>query len=440
VPDNLILRISLGPLLLLGFTASAVRAQNAPFRVEPSSNEGPILTVERVVETALTTNPRVGAAREMVSAAQGSRRTARSWTNPSFTYQTEEMDVVGAHGTGATAREAMWTAMLPLEPIYQLGSRATRANAEVRAAEADFRSARREIALRAVGDYYATALAQVSVNGLQEIATWLDSLVAYTRARVREGAAAEVDLIRLQVEQDRAGTDLAISRAELARSRAELASLIGTDSFAVDPVVATKVPPGFANAVALDALTSQATTHRPEIAAADARVKAAGAAVSLEQRAVLRELGVMAGVKRMLGDASVVAGLSMPLPIFDRNRGEIQRARAQQRLAAFDRESTERQVVAEVRAAYAAVTMLGAQVARIDGSMLQRAEESRRIAEGAYREGATSLTQVLDAARSLVEARESYYRAVFARNQSLIELNAAIGSENLLTIPFGGVR
>jgi outer membrane protein TolC len=72
--------------------------------------------------------------------------------------------------------------------------------------------------------------------------------------------------------------------------------------------------------------------------------------------------------------------------------------------------------------------------------MLQRAEESRRIAEGAYREGATSLTQVLDAARALVDARDVYYRAVFARNQSLIELNAAIGSVNLLTISSGGAR
>jgi cobalt-zinc-cadmium efflux system outer membrane protein len=440
VPDNLILRMLLGPLLLLGLAASAAPAQNAPFPPEPSSNEGPGLTVERVVEAALATNPRVGAARELISAVRGSRRTARSWTNPSFTYQTEEMDVVSAHGTGATAREAMWTAMLPLEPIYQLGSRAARANAQVRGTEADLRTARREIALRAASVFFATALAQVSVDGLQEVGTWLDSLVAYTRPRVREGAAAEVDLIRLQVEQDRAGTDLAIARADLAHSRADLASMIGIDSFAVDPVVATKLPPNLTSAVELEVLLSQAKANRPEIAAADARVRAAGAGVSLERRAVFRELGAIAGVKRMLGNASVVAGLSMPLPIFDQNRGEIQRAEAERRIAAFDRESAERQVVAEVRSAYATVTMLGAQVSRIDRSMLQRAEESRRIAEGAYREGATSLTQVLDAARALVDARDVYYRAVFARNQSLIELNAAIGSVNLLTISSGGAR
>ena len=350
------------------------------------------------------------------------------------------MDVAGAHGTATTAREAMWTGMLPLEPVYQLGSRAARANAELRGVESDLRTARREIALRATSAFFTAALAQVRVDGLKEVGIWLDSLVAYTRTRVREGAAAEVDLIRLEVEQDRAGTDLAIARADLAHSRADLASLIGIDSFAVDPVIATKAPARFANVAGLDALTSQAKVQRPEIAAANARVEAASAGVSLERRTVFRELGVMAGVKRMLGDASIVAGLTMPLPLFDQNRGEIQRAEAGRRMAAFDRESAERQVVAEVRAAYAAVTMLGAQVSRIDRSMLQRAEESRRIAEGAYREGATSLTQVLDAARALVDARDVYYRAVFARNQSLIELNAAIGSDNLLTTTSGGIR
>jgi cobalt-zinc-cadmium efflux system outer membrane protein len=117
------------------------------------------------------------------------------------------------------------------------------------------------------------------------------------------------------------------------------------------------------------------------------------------------------------------------LPIFDRNRGEIQRAQAEQRAAEFDRESAQRLVVAEVRAAYSAVSTLGAHASKIDRVMLQRAEEARRIALGAYREGATSLTQVLDAARALVEARESYYRTMFARNQSIFELNAAIGGE-----------
>jgi outer membrane protein TolC len=59
--------------------------------------------------------------------------------------------------------------------------------------------------------------------------------------------------------------------------------------------------------------------------------------------------------------------------------------------------------------------------------LLRRAEESRRVAEGAYREGATPLTQVLDAARTLSEARQLYYRIIFAREQAVIALNTSLG-------------
>jgi cobalt-zinc-cadmium efflux system outer membrane protein len=433
VPDYSILRTSLRLLLLLVSGTSIAAAQRP--NTQPS-NEGPTLTVERVIAAAVATHPRLGAAREMVNAARGTRLTARSWTNPFFSVETEESDAASAGGTAVTARETMTTATLPLEPIYQLRSRSGRASAELRATEADLRSARNDIAVRAATVYYEAALAQVRVDGLEEVQTWLDSLVAYTRARVREGAAAEVDFIRLQVEQDRAGTDLAFALVDRARSRADLALLIGTDSFRIDPAVgATAFPSGTPAVSTLETLTAIARVHRPEIAAARERVAAAGFGVSVERNAVIREVGVMAGVKNMAGTRSLMAGLSLPLPIFDQNRGEIQRAEAQRRIATFDREIVERQVVAEVRAAYTAAATLNAQASKIDGVMLRRAEESRRIAEGAYREGATSLTQVLDAARALVEARETYYRALFARNKSLIDLNAAIGSDNVTATP-----
>ena len=431
MPDHSILRTS---LLLLLVSATSTAAGQRP-STQPS-NEGPALTVDRVMATAVATHPRLGAAREMVNAARGTRLTARSWANPSFSVQTEQSDAVGTGGTAATARETMTTATLPLEPIFQLRSRAGRASAEVRATEADLRSAKRDIAVRAASVYYEAALAQVRVDGLEEVQTWLDSLVAYTRARVREGAAAEVDFIRLQVEQDRAGTDLAFAAVDRARSRGELTSLIGTDSFRIDPAVAATVfQSGTPAVTTLETLTAIARARRPEIAAARERVTAAGFGVSVERNTVIREVGVMAGVKDMAGTRSLVAGLSLPLPIFNQNRGEIQRAEAQRRIAAFDREIVERQVVADVRASYTAAATLEAHASKIDGVMLRRAEESRRIAEGAYREGATSLTQVLDVARSLVEARETYYRALFARNKSLIDLNAAIGSDDITAIP-----
>src|SRR5207247_295103 len=179
----------------------------------------------------------------------------------------------------ALDREVMTFAMVPLEPLYQLWPRASQASAEVRAAEADLASTRRMVALDAAAAFFSASSAQVSVDALLDVRNWLDSLVGYTRARVREGAAAEVDLIRLEVEHGRTETDLAMARVDLARTRAQLATVIGTESFAL--VAPKDTIEGVAALSSRDTLLSRAMTSRPELRAADARLDAAKSGVSV---------------------------------------------------------------------------------------------------------------------------------------------------------------
>jgi cobalt-zinc-cadmium efflux system outer membrane protein len=340
------------------------------------------------------------------------------------TYQVENTAFPGQTAPLGIDRETTAFAMLPLEPAYQLRSRIAVANAEVRIASANANMTRRDITLEAVSAFYSTAFAQVEVAALDDNRAWVDSLIRYTGSRVKEGAAAEVDLIRLEVERDRAETDLAIARVELIRAHTNLASLLGTDNF--DVVVPAAGPNQSGMSYRLDEALVTAKRLRPEILAADARVDAASAGASLERNSVLRDLGLMTGVKSTGGTRTMIAGVSLPLPIFNQNRGEIQRAEAEKRVAKFDRETAERRVVADVTATVGAVETLSAQLARMQDGLIRRAEEARRVAEGAYREGATPLTQVLDAARALTDSRQLYYRALFARDQALIELTSSL--------------
>ena len=405
-------------VVLINVTVASVRAQERFLQRDT-------LTLDAAIARALATHPRIGAARQSVRAARGTRLTARSWTNPTFNYQAESMP---AAMTGMPLdREVMTFATVPLEPLYQLWPRSAQASAGVRAAEADLDGARRMIALDAAAAFFSASSAQVSVDALLDVRNWLDSLVSYTRARVREGAAAEVDLIRLEVEHGRTETDLAMARVDLARARAQLATFIGTESFTLS--VPADTIEGVAALPPRDTLVSLALIHRPELQAADARLDAARAGVSVERSRIVRDVGVMVGAKTTQGTRSLMTGLSLPIPLFDQNRGEIQRADAQRRIAMFEREQIARQVTADVSASYAAVQTLTEQLSLMRDSLLRRAEEARRIAEAAYREGATSLVQVLDAARALAEARQVYHRALFARQQSILELNAAIGRD-----------
>jgi outer membrane protein TolC len=125
--------------------------------------------------------------------------------------------------------------------------------------------------------------------------------------------------------------------------------------------------------------------------------------------------------------------------VFDPNRGEIQRANAERDAAQFELDAQEREATAEVRGAYEAARILSERTTALASSdstgFLARADESRRIALGAYREGAVPLFQVIDAARTWADARMTYYRTVFAQHQSVLTLIVAQGLDLFTTAP-----
>jgi cobalt-zinc-cadmium efflux system outer membrane protein len=274
--------------------------------------------------------------------------------------------------------------------------------------------------LAAASSFFRAAAAQVAVRSNEDVGRWLDSLVAYTTNRVKEGAAAEVDLLRLQVERGRADVDLAMSRMNLARELAELSALTGIEADSVRIDFSSSIDSTRAYG-SLDSLVANALARRPDLSAANARVNAAASAVASERRAVFRDVDAMGGIMKMDEGRSLMAGVSIPFPLFDRNAGEIQRARAEQKVAELERELTRRQIVSGIRSGFTATTSLQSALVK-SSTLVSKAEESRRITEAAYREGAVPLSQVIDAARALAEARQSYAMAFFGWKDALFEL------------------
>lgn len=329
----------------------------------------------------------------------------------------------------------MTTATLPLEFLFQRGPRVTRANADVRGAEADANAARQRLAVDAASAYYRAALAQIQSATTHELVGWLDTLIAYNRVRVSEGATAEADLIRSEVERDRLASEASMQDAELAQARAALGAYVADDRESRQPlsVIIDDMP------LPLALPTSALIDARPEVRAARERVAASNAAVAGARSMFVRQLGATIGTMQTGHTTSMIAGVNLPLPLFDQNRGEIQRARAERDVASFELAAQERAAAADLRGAYAAAGILAERasyLARHDSTgFLARAEESRRIALGAYREGAAPLFQVIDAARSWADARMTYYRTIVAQHQSVLSLLVAEGLDLFTALP-----
>jgi cobalt-zinc-cadmium efflux system outer membrane protein len=334
-------------------------------------------------------------------------------------------------------REIMLTATLPLEPLYQRWSRVSGANAEIRAAEADAQTERQRIGLNATRAFYRTARAQVALAAARDLAAWLDSVVAYNRTRVSEGVAAEADLIRSELERDRAEADATMQEADLAKARADLTVFLGDEPARAPLLVAALDSPlGLPDT----SPTSRGGTTRPDIRAARERVDAAGAGVTTERTSLIRQLGLTVGTKRTAGTTSLIAGVSLPFPLFDQNRGAIARAAAEREAAAFELAAQERIGRAEIVGASESARLLTERARVLAGATqgegyLARADEARRIALGAYREGAVPLIQVIDAARAWGEARLAYYQILYAQHESVVELLVAEGVDIAAALP-----
>ena len=425
----------------------------------PQPSDVPLVTLRAVLDSVRFRSPLLDAARARARVARGARTTAGTLENPMLDYQVENTPFPGGRPLVGLVAEHMTTATMPLAPLYQRGARVAQADALVRAADAETRATGQRVALDAARAYYRTALAEIGADAADNLSRWLDSVVIYNRTRVQQGVTAEADLIRSEIERDRALADASIAAAELARARADLSMYLG------DPTtmrgrwrVAVDDRPLFMAVVhatgSRDANVDSATTARlrPDVTAARERLVAATAATSLEQRVRLRQLGATFGVKQSGGVNSMLAGVSVPLPMFDQNRGALSGARAARDAAGFELIAQERSARADLLGAQEAArllteraTMLAARDSAGRGARyLARTDEARAIALGAYREGAVSLLQVLDAARAWGEARLSYYRTLFAQHEAVLALVAAQGDDvatalpTLMTMPTNG--
>lgn len=319
--------------LLLSFGALAtplVVVAQAPGTPAPAP-----LGLGDVLQATLTRHPALDGARARVRAAVGARSAAGVLGNPVFTYSLENARLPGGSDPNMP-REAMTTITLPLEPFYQRGARVRQAGAALRAAEADAATDRQRLALDAAHAYYRLALAQEQAAAARDLLRWLDSLVAYNQARAREGAAAEADLIRARLERDRAGAQLTNEEVAQAQAQAELAAFVADSASATGVrlvavarslAVATDSgplgPPPDADSLPV----ASPLAARPEMRVARERLAAAEAGIDVEQRLLLRQLGATLGTKQSGGTTSLVVGASVPLPLFDRNRGEVARDR-----------------------------------------------------------------------------------------------------------------
>lgn len=419
------------PNKLLSFFLFALLAANSFAQSAPPPSQSTALTLSNCIDRALANHPLLKAAQTRVQGAEEFSRFIGVRPNPTVTVQTEnwrawqqppfslgrDLDLF-VYGTQR------------LETAGKAARRRELAEKQTDVAQTEIEVLRRQLRTEITRTYWTALHAQTLLEILAENRADLDQLVSYTGTRVREGFAAESELIRVRLEQQtligqEAGVSLSLERAKLDLLKAmgetsfELNFRLAAPDSAISPLMTAS----------LEQLRTQALQKRPELVRLRAKVEAERANLNLQNANAKPDWELSAGYKRTGGYNTYITYVTVPLPFFNKNRAEIGRAAAQINSAEQELLAEENYIRAEVETAHNATQKLRERLADMQKDFLKQADQSRDIALVAYREGAADLYKLLETQRARNEARLLYYRTLQELQASIAELALTVGGE-----------
>lgn len=320
--------------------------------------------------------------------------------NPSLSIDREEIFPDG--GVATNYARLTW----PLDVSGRRGRRIAAARTAVEAESADADASRFELVIESLAAFTETAYARLYVESLRAERDTLVRVVEVVGKRAGAGASSGYDLQRFELELAAYDDLIASAETRLFEARSRLAVLIGRPDELVDATSTLELP---AAPAPLDELARSVLDGRGDYRAAKLRAESAGQRADAAARGWIPDLGLSAGfMSADLGDDTAIGytiGLSFTLPIFDRGGAAGARARAAKRVADADARILEARVPAAVRTRHATLTRRIEQAKAVITEQLSRLEDLLRSAETAYREGESSVVELLDAYETARDTR-----------------------------------
>jgi len=248
--------------------------------------------------------------------------------------------------------------------------------------------------------------------------------------RYNKGAISEDDYLKIKLQLLQFETDY--QQAELAKVQAlsDLRQLLGYESVSADYDVAGPFDyqPLKGN---LEDFQLKALQNRPDLRAAEQGVTAAKSQFELQRAIAKQDVTVQGNYSHVNGiNAANFLG-SIPLPIFNRNQGEIARTRIAITQAQEQEKGTNGQALTDVRDAYEGLRGSDRIVQLYRSGYLDVAQKDRDIAEYAYQRGAVGLLDFLDAERNYRATQLAYRQALASYLLALEQMRQAVGTRAL---------
>ena len=410
-------------------TAAYARGQDLVVPARMTLDEGLRLANER--------NPNLAVARNTVEVAEAHRIDARLRPNPAVTFESAGYPLFESpRPSFGSNQELTFRFDQEIELAGRRGLRTQAAETGVSAAEAAFQDHKRRLDFEVRRGYFGVVLAKADLEVARAALDEIDKVISLNRARYEQGEISGGEVRRIQVERLKFVDDQFAAELALRNARSALLALFNAPNLSVEfDVVETLNVPGAigagaavaAQAIDAIALRTQALTLRPDLLAAQQAVQRADTETRLQRALRTPNITLGGGYRRDFGTDAVVFGVTVPLPLSNRNQGGVARAEAERRQAANLATATATGVLLEVQQAVNVVDVSRARVAYIEREYLTPSRESRDIVLASYRLGTADLIDFLDAQRAFRDTLRTYNRALYEQRLGLFQLAAATG-------------
>jgi cobalt-zinc-cadmium efflux system outer membrane protein len=415
-------------IFLLGWTAGsmAARAQQAP----PLSR----IDLDQAIQLALAHNHALKAAQSQIPQSQAQEITAAIRPNPVFMYDDLFVPIFSPSQLNSSTLDNITEFDLGLSYTFERGHKrqariqaAHDQTAETRSQVSDTeRGLTSNVAQQFIGILLAKANLQLANADLASF----QQTVNLSQERFRAGAIGEGDLLKIKLQLLQFQMDVSSARLALVQTLASLRQLLGFESVPIDYDVTGELaytPLGLNQ----EDLQLRALKLRPDLLAAQQGVTAAQSQFQLAKANGKRDLTTTLDYTHVSDVNTASFALSIEIPIFDRNQGEIARTHYAITQAQETSTGASETVMTDVANAYQGVETSAQVVELYTSGYLKQAEDSRDISEYAYKRGAATLLDFLDAERSYRATQLAYRQALATYMLAIETLRQAVGTRNL---------
>ncbi|WLH52677.1 TolC family protein [Pseudomonas tolaasii] len=383
-----------------------------------SAAQAQTLTLDSALQTAIANNPDLAAAQWDIDIARGGRQQAGLIPNPVASVDVED-----------TRRDSRTTSIKLSQALELGGKRGARIEVAERAQDAAALTLeQRRNALRAdvIAGFYGALRAQERLELAQRSLALAERGLVVAKGRVTAGKASPVEATRAQVQLSE--IRLEFNRAQIGLSDAYRSLAASTGSAAPDfqSVAAQRQssPPLPATAQLLARLE-----QTPELRLAELQIQQSEASVGLEKAQRIPDLDVSIGSQYDAGVRERVnlVGVSMPIPLFNRNQGNVLAASRRADQARDLRNATELRLRTETRQALDLWQTANTEVQAFNQQILPAAQSAVDSATRGFEMGKFNFLDVLDAQRTLIAARTQYLAATAQATDAWVRIERIYG-------------